>query len=126
LPLQVIKFILQPVVENAVIHGFDEENGTIWIYGEREEDILKLYVKDNGKGIPPEVINKFSQSKDMHRDEKKLTGIGLANVNERIQVTYGEQFGIQIDRRLGEGTVVTYTLPAIEGSAKTIEEGHDR
>ncbi len=126
LPLQVIKFILQPVVENAVIHGFDEESGTIWIYGEREEDILKLYVKDNGKGIPPDIINKFSQSKDMHRDEKKLTGIGLANVNERIQVTYGEQFGIQIDSRLGEGTLVTYTLPAIEGSAKAIEEGHDR
>lgn len=126
LPLQVIKFILQPVVENAVIHGFDEENGTIWIYGKREGDILNLYVKDNGKGIPSSVIDQFSQSKDLPRDEKKLTGIGLANVNERIQVTYGEQFGIDIESRLGEGTVVTYTLPVIEGGENAIEEGHDR
>ena len=125
LPLQVIKFILQPVVENAVIHGFEEDNGTIWIYGKREQDTLNLYVKDNGKGISQEVIEKFSQSKELHRDEKKLTGIGLANVNERIQVTYGEQFGIGIESRLGEGTIVTYTLPVIEGEEKAIEEGHD-
>ncbi len=125
LPLQVVKFILQPVVENAVIHGFDEENGMIWIYGEREGDILRLYVKDNGKGIPPDVIDQFSQSKGLNRNEKKLTGIGLANVNERIQVIYGEQFGIHLESKLGEGTTVTYTLPVIEGGEKAIEEGHD-
>lgn len=125
LQLQVIKFILQPVVENVVMHGFDEENGMIWIYGKREDDILKLYVKDNGKGIPPNVIDKFNHSKEQSGNDEKVTGIGLTNVNERIQVTYGEQFGIGIESIQGKGTIVTYTLPAIEGG-KVIEEGYDR
>lgn len=52
LELQVVKFILQPIVENAVIHGFkgSEKQGTIMIYGDVENGVLKLYVEDNGCG----------------------------------------------------------------------------
>lgn len=125
LHLQVIKFILQPIVENAVIHGFDGENGTIRIYGKRTGKILNLYVKDNGKGIPPDVVDQLGRSEDPHLSQKKVTGIGLKNVDERIKVTYGESYGIRIESRLGEGTTVIYTLPAIEGEEKTLEEDHD-
>ena len=125
LHLQVIKFILQPIVENAVIHGFHEESGTIRISGKRTGKILNLYVEDNGQGIPPEVLEELSRPKEEHRDSKKVTGIGLANVNERIKVTYGEPYGITVESRLGEGTTVTYTLPVLEGEEQTIEENHD-
>ena len=125
LHLQVIKFILQPIVENAVIHGFDGENGTIWINGKRTGKILNLYVKDNGKGIPPDVVDQLSRPEDPHLSQKKVTGIGLKNVDERIKVTYGGSYGIRIESRLGEGTNVIYTLPVIEGEEKTIEKDHD-
>lgn len=125
LHLQVIKFILQPIVENAVIHGFHEESGTIRISGKRTGKILNLYVEDNGQGIPPQVLEELSRPKEEHRDSKKVTGIGLANVNERIKVTYGEPYGITVESRLGEGTTVTYTLPVLEGEEQAIEENHD-
>lgn len=123
--LRVIKFILQPVVENAVIHGFEEENGTIRISGEKQGNILKIYVRDNGKGISRDVVEKFNRSKERHRNEKKLTGIGLENVHERIHVAYGDPYGISIEGIPGEGTTVTYTLPVLEGE-KAVEEDHDR
>ena len=112
-------------MENAVIHGFHEESGTIRISGKRTGKILNLYVEDNGQGIPHEVLEELSRPKEEHRDSKKVTGIGLANVNERIKVTYGEPYGITVESRLGEGTTVTYTLPVLEGEEQTIEENHD-
>lgn len=123
--LPVIKFILQPVVENAVIHGFEEEKGTIRISGERQDEQMKLYVRDNGKGISRDMVEKFDRSKEKHRNEKKLTGIGLENVHERIHVAYGDPYGISIEGIPGKGTTVTYTLPVLEGE-KAIEENHDR
>lgn len=122
--LRVIKFILQPVVENAVIHGFEEEKGTIRISGERQGGLLKIYVRDDGKGISRDVVEKFNRSKERHRNEKKLTGIGLENVHERIHVAYGDPYGISIEGVPGKGTTVTYTLPVLEGE-KAVEEDHD-
>lgn len=122
--LRVIKFILQPVVENAVIHGFEEEKGTIRISGERQGGLLKIYVRDDGKGISRDVVEKFNRSKEKHRNEKKLTGIGLENVHERIHVAYGDPYGISIEGVPGKGTTVTYTLPVLEGE-KAVEEDHD-
>ena len=86
---------------------------------------MKLYVRDNGKGISRDMVEKFDRSKGKHRNEKKLTGIGLENVHERIHVAYGDPYGISIKGIPGKGTTVTYTLPVLEGE-KTIEENHDR
>ena len=123
LAFQVIKFILQPVVENALIHGFEKENGIIWIYGEQERDTLKIYVEDNGKGIAQDILDDFNEGGETHRDEKKLTGIGLTNINERIQVAYGQKYGIKINSTLGEGTTVIYTLPILK-EGQDIEKNH--
>lgn len=124
LSLRVIKFILQPVVENAVIHGFEQESGTIWIYGEIDGDVLRLYVEDNGKGMDTDPLVDSETGAEEHRDEKKLTGIGLRNVNERIQVAYGEACGIQVKSVLGKGTTVAYALPVLR--EEELEEDHDR
>ena len=125
LDCRVIKFILQPIVENAVIHAFPEDKGTIWIYGEEDGDTLRIYVEDNGTGITPEVVERFQREKEQHRSEKKVTGIGLSNVGERIRVEYGPDYGIAIENAQGQGTRVIYTLPVIR-KEEDHEKGHDR
>lgn len=125
LDCRVIKFILQPVVENAVLHAFPEDKGTIWIYGEEDGDTLRIYVEDNGTGIAPDVVEQFQRQKEQHRSEKKVTGIGLSNVDERIRVEYGPGYGISIENAEGQGTRVTYTLPVIR-KGEDDAEGHDR
>lgn len=111
--LRVIKFILQPIVENAIIHGFKELDypGRIMIYGDVEDGCLHLFVEDNGVGIRPETAMELNG----HRNEKKVTGIGVANVNERIRSAYGEGYGIRLIAGEPSGTVVEYTLPVVEG-----------
>ena len=126
LELRVIKFIMQPVVENAVIHGFTDGKGTITISGEKGPDMLTLWVTDNGRGIEPEKLQRLNVQATAHRDEKKLTGIGLLSINERIQVAYGRQYGIYVQSSPGEGTTVTYSLPIIGQEDEPIEEHYDR
>ncbi|HHV30826.1 sensor histidine kinase [Caproiciproducens sp. LBM24188] len=110
---EVIKFSLQPIVENCIIHGFRDFSGqaVIEIHGNQEEDVLHLYVEDNGKPISEDAIREFQENKGTkHRDEKKVTGIGMANVDEIIRITYGEEYGLDVQVR-GDRTVVCYTLP---------------
>lgn len=116
LKYKLIKFILQPIVENAVIHGFKnmDGKGIIKLSGRLEEGDMILIVKDNGKGLQDEIIDKINNSKiGGHRDDRKLTGIGISNVDERIKIAYGQRYGIDIQSSEGEGTVVTYRLPLI-------------
>ncbi len=124
LELPVVKFILQPIVENAVMHGFkgSEKAGRILVYGDREDGILHLFVEDNGVGIPEERLHDVVQK---HRDPSKVTGIGIANVDERIRSAYGEAYGLSVHSTPGSGTVVEYRLPLMEG-VKIDEEVTDR
>lgn len=113
--LKVIRFILQPIVENAMIHGFKNYKGIgrIKIYGRTEDDLLKLYVEDNGAGMNGEQLKKLDSQKEACRNGEKLTGIGFANVNERIRVEYGDEYGLNIESQPGKGVCVIYTLPVI-------------
>lgn len=110
---EMIKFSLQPIVENCIIHGFKELNGKglIRITGYRSEQKMYLFVENNGTPISDEMIRKFEENKDfIHRDEKKVTGIGMTNVNAIINITYGYEYGLKVLRKDGK-TVVLYTLP---------------
>ena len=82
-------------------------------------------MEDNGTGITPEVVERFQREKEQHRSEKKVTGIGLSNVGERIRVEYGPDYGIAIENAQGQGTRVIYTLPVIR-KEEDHEKGHDR
>ena len=116
LQCKVIKFILQPVVENAVMHAFSgsDNQGIVRIIGEIVDENLILYVKDNGVGMSAEMREHLlDMDEDLHQRGKRLTGIGLKNVNERIRVAYGEAYGLQIESSEGEGTAVIYTLPLL-------------
>jgi len=106
----ILKFILQPIVENSIIHGISDDEQSeieikIRIY--RMNDKLLIEIKDNGKGFDVYGIE--------HKDKnKKLSGIGLSNVDERIKINYGNEYGINVQSKPGEGTNVSITLPFIE------------
>ncbi|HHW00186.1 MAG TPA: histidine kinase [Clostridiaceae bacterium] len=106
----ILKFILQPIVENSIIHGIsDDEQSEIEIKIDiyRMNDKLLIDIKDNGKGFDIHSIE--------HRGKnKKLSGIGLSNVDERIKINYGNEYGIKVQSKPGKGTNVRITLPFIE------------
>lgn len=126
--LRMMKFILQPIVENAVIHGFDKEQAqmVIRIYGYTEEDMLFLFVEDDGVGISKQVIDQFEASRGTAARQSKMTGIGLDNVDSCIRITFGEAYGLKLERCGTRGTSVTFRLPVIRGEELGNEENHDR
>ncbi len=115
--LYTVKLILQPLVENAIYHGIkeSENDGLISIAGRKKDGILELRVEDNGPGIPAsrlEILNK-----DLQRGLcVSGDGYGIFNVNERIRLYFGTQYGLTLASKFGEGTVATITLPCITQS----------
>lgn len=125
--LQMMKFILQPVVENAIIHGYDKdrEQMIIRIYGYTEEEKFYLFVEDDGIGISEQVIEQFQTSRGTAARGSKMTGIGLDNVDSCIRITFGETYGLRLERCGYRGTSVTFVLPVIRGEENDDEEDHD-
>lgn len=103
----VAKLTLQPLVENAVEHGLRPRDGggTIWIYAKREKDDLKLFVEDDGVGCS---IDEMEAS---IRRERRTSSYGVYNVNARIKMAYGEQYGLAYSPREGGGLTACVTLP---------------
>ncbi len=112
--LYMLRFILQPIVENAVFHGIQPKNddGEIMITGIKDKDRLEIAVHDNGVGIKNEVLKKIMSSENM--DIKKAEHIGVANIHNRIQSFYGDDYGLKIESEIGCGTSVYIRLPVIE------------
>ena len=108
------KLSIQPLLENAIYHGMEGmyEDGeiTIRIY-DRDGDI-GIDVADNGPGMTQETIDHIMQNKVI--SSKRGSGIGVRNVNERIQLMYGEDYGVTITSELDEGTTATITIPKME------------
>ncbi len=113
--VKVQKFILQPVVENSITHGFNdmkEESGEacIRICAFVAEDRLILRLDDNGSGIKQELTDRLLLD-GVKPGNKKTGGIGLKNVNERIKLKYGTEYGLRILPGEGRGTRVVIVLP---------------
>lgn len=106
----VIKLVLQPLVENAIYHGikYKEGKGLIRIRGFRQNERMILQVQDDGKGMEPETLAHIFEK---HTKDTRSNGVGLNNVNERIQLYYGDDYGISFRSSPGEGTEATITLP---------------
>lgn len=104
-----LKFILQPIVENAIFHGIEpkEGRGTITIRAYQDQEQLVIEVHDNGVGIPHDAITQLLTN----QDEKG--SIGLRNVHERIQRTFGETYGLELESERGAYTVVRIKLPVM-------------
>lgn len=106
---------LQPLVENAVIHGIGsrESGGTVQIRVRRAGDFVRVEVEDDGVGIPPDrlaVLNTGAGSPGAVMGH--TTGLGLQNVRQRLQIFWSRPVSLLVESREGEGTCVTLELPA--------------
>ncbi len=113
LDLACLKLTLQPLVENAVYHGmeFMDGDGEIQIQAQREEEDLRLLIRDNGLGMTQEQAESLL-SDHPHISSRRGSGIGVKNVNERIQLYFGEAYGLVIESEPDEGTLIRIRLPA--------------
>ncbi|MFV0520117.1 MAG: sensor histidine kinase [Lachnospirales bacterium] len=118
--LTTIKLILQPIVENAIYHGLEYvDEGEINISSYIEENFLYFLVEDNGLGMTEEVLCNL---KNGNVDSKKLgSGIGIKNIDERIKIYFGKEYGINIVSELDVGTRVYVKLPIVN-----MEETYER
>lgn len=113
--LLVPRFILQPIIENAIYHGLPGElskRGKVTIRAYRHKEILRLEIEDNGHGISDE--EKTEILKKDQKGRKRFNGIGIPNVNERIQLLCGAEFGLHYESELGKYTKAVYQLPLLE------------
>lgn len=113
------KTMIQPLVENAILHGIlpTEESGKIWIIIQKQEEKLCVMVKDEGIGIKKEQLKRFEQGDPM-AENKTRKHIGVENVRDRIRYLYGEGFGMEIQSTEGKGTSVILTLPVKRAEEK--------
>ena len=111
---KIIKLLLQPLVENSVNHGLENNSshGVIQIWGYKQNNQLVFTVSDNGNGMPEDQLKLLQD----YLDEKNsaFKSIGLKNIKKRIQLYYGSEYNLTIDSRLYQGTSVTVTLPVIQ------------
>ncbi|WP_346043744.1 sensor histidine kinase [Paraclostridium tenue] len=105
---KVPSFILQPIIENAILYSMEKENnkGSISLIGYKDKDGIKIVIKDNGIGMSKEKL------KNVLNKEASVNRVGVINVHERIQLNYGQNYGLKIDSTKGEGTKITFILPS--------------
>ena len=118
-----IKLILQPLIENSIYHGIIEKEGKcrIKIKGLKIGKHLKLTVIDNGVGITKDNLNEIRNKllryqSDVNSLWESGKNIGLFNTNRRLQLTYGQEYGLKINSKYGMGTVVYVTIPLADSN----------
>jgi len=106
----ILPLIIQPIAENAVIHGLENiiDSGEIYIKVIEMDSFLEIRVEDNGLGLDENQLKNLILSLDKEDSEKK---IGLKNVHQRIRLLYGDAYGVQIYSEKGNGTKVVMSLP---------------
>lgn len=111
------KLMLQPFVENSIIHGFEgrRKDGKIRILGEELQDkSIKITIEDNGKGMTPEVADEI-QSAIKNPYQKNIQGIGVSNAAARIYAYFGEEAQLDVETEEGKGCKFIFVLPMREG-----------
>ena len=121
-----VKLILQPILENAINYGVREMDdcGEIVVRGKMEAGNLILSVEDNGLGMSEEEVE-FVLT-DSNRIHKHGSGVGLVNVNNRIKILFGKEYGLLVESEPDEGTRVSIRIPAVpytEENRKILEKG---
>lgn len=107
------RFCIQPFIENAMSHGFEGmSEGEIILSAAQENDTLVFRDQDNGAGMEPEKAQALLQGQG---ESATSTGLGVWNVQQRIQLLYGPRFGLEIQSRPGQGCTVTIRLPMQNG-----------
>jgi len=124
LTLEVPRLILQPIVENAIIHGLEKKTngGQIQVYGRRKEEVAEIVIEDNGVGMSQEEVENLRTGLDPTHQRKSFSGIGIKNVDERIRLVYGEDYGLTITSKINVGTKVILVIPRVGRKRGTNDE----
>ena len=109
----VLNLVLQPLVENAFVHGLENKigHGIIEVRVSREGDVLTYSVADNGLGADPEPVRRA-----LRGEEPEKNALALTNINKRLKYKYGEEHMLRFNSEPGKGTTVIVTMPAQEVS----------
>lgn len=122
-----VKLVLQPILENAINYGVNsmDDSGEIIVTGQKREETILLSVTDNGFGMLEEEAELILT--DSSRVHKHGSGVGLVNVNNRIHILFGKEYGLTVESELDEGTTVSICIPAVpytEENSKILEKGY--
>lgn len=113
----ILKIILQPIVENSIMHGIlekEDSTGEITIEPIFKGDRIEIIVKDDGVGMSKEQFKEMFKE----RENGQKSGYGVRNINERLALYYGPNYGLQFESKEGRGTKVAISIPAIPYHAK--------
>lgn len=115
---QMIKLILQPLVENAIYHGIKEKRGQgkIRILGRLEDAKIHFQVIDNGIGMTPEKLDEINNMLNDDTSRPSELGYGIFNVNAKIRLNFGNEYGLRFQSVYGEGTIVDVWHPILDGN----------
>ena len=121
-----VELVLQPLLENAIYYGMEymDGEGEILVKGYKKDGDIYLEVEDNGLGMPEEEAARLLTEKP--RERKQGSGVGLINVDSRIRLRFGKEYGLIIESHPDEGMKVTIHIPAIpytEENQQLLEEG---
>ncbi|MCX7708429.1 MAG: sensor histidine kinase [Clostridia bacterium] len=112
---KILKMTLQPLVENAIFHGIEpkKDSGLITIHVVGKPEALEICIEDDGIGMTEEQIEILLREDKQEDTKRGFSAIGIRNVNERIKLVYGEQYGIHIESKVGEYTRVFVRIPGL-------------
>lgn len=117
LHIPLIKLVLQPIIENAIYHGlkYKESKGLLIIKGFPKDGNAVLQVIDDGVGMDEETL---AHIYDRHKVNYHSNGVGVYNVQKRLKLYYGEDYGITYESVVGKGTTATITIPGRQEGQK--------
>lgn len=117
--IMIPRFILQPIIENSIIHGLNQSAGTIKVNTEWKENEVTIVVEDDGQGMDDQALShlnkKLIQSVrsdyQIDKNKKGFSSLGVSNVYERMYMTFGQEFKMEIKSKIGKGTQVILSIP---------------
>ncbi|OME74538.1 hypothetical protein BSK65_02320 [Paenibacillus odorifer] len=117
----IVKLLIQPVIENYIVHGFRPErsDNLIRIEVTESDGSIQIAIRDNGNGIIPSKLTELQKTLQVSmRMDAPPSSLGLCNVNERIKLYYGIEYGLSIASEIGVGTTVIMNIPVVRESIK--------
>ncbi|RED58549.1 sensor histidine kinase [Cohnella lupini] len=130
--IPVFKMLLQPIVENYIVHGMESrrKDNRLAIDAAMKDGIVTVRIRDNGKGIEPDLLERLTQALDLPEPESEHgqaqgqgsgsgQSFGLRSVHDRIRLVHGPAFGISIESEPGSGTLVAVSWPIVTEGEKT-------
>jgi sensor histidine kinase YesM len=123
LPAKIIKFVIQPLLENSILHGRKGKRGalSVRIQAFAQDSTLSLIVEDDGAGIEPDRLKALREGKESEKEGgRNGSFIGLANIRDRIRLFYGEEASFDLSSELRQYTRVTIRIPIQQEDAKAI------